>query len=133
MKSPCEYQSNVQRYTVQQFKALHDRWLWAYWKDIYQMLGTKKADISLLRNIHRILLFINVEQSHHLQMNMLYCKLCITHSSIFEKKRYEKLNRDTSCITRCMQGIRVVFSLPKMRSSNSARMSKSNVTTKKIV
>ena len=32
-------------------------------------------------------------------------------------------------LTRCTQGVRVVFSRARMRSSNSARMNKSNFTT----
>ena len=36
-------------------------------------------------------------------------------------------------ITRCTRGVRVVFSRARMRSSNSARMNKSNFTTEKIV
>ena len=35
--------------------------------------------------------------------------------------------------TRCTRGVRVVFSRARMRSSNSARMNKSNFTTEKIV
>ena len=35
--------------------------------------------------------------------------------------------------TRCTRGVRVFFSRGRMRSSNSARMNKSNFTTEKIV
>ena len=38
-----------------------------------------------------------------------------------------------SVITRCTRGVRVVFSVTRMRSSNSARMNKSDCTTEKIV
>ena len=34
--------------------------------------------------------------------------------------------------TRCTRGVRVVFSVTKMRSSNSARMNKFDFTTEKI-
>ena len=37
-----------------------------------------------------------------------------------------------SCITRCTRGVRVVFSVTRMRSSNSARMNKFDFTTEKI-
>ena len=36
------------------------------------------------------------------------------------------------CITRCTRGVRVVFSVARMRSSNSARMNKLDFTTEKI-
>ena len=36
-------------------------------------------------------------------------------------------------ITRCTRGVRVVFSVTRMRSSNSARINKSDFTTEKIV
>ena len=36
-------------------------------------------------------------------------------------------------ITRCTRGVRVVFSVTRMRSSNSARMNKSDFTNEKIV
>ena len=36
-------------------------------------------------------------------------------------------------ITRCTRGVRVVFSRARMRSSNSARMNKSNFITEKLV
>ena len=35
--------------------------------------------------------------------------------------------------TKCTRGVRVVFSVTKMRSCNSARMNKSHFTTEKIV
>ena len=35
--------------------------------------------------------------------------------------------------TRCTRGVRVVFSVTRMRSNNSARINKSDFTTKKIV
>ena len=35
-------------------------------------------------------------------------------------------------ITRCTRGVRVVFSVTRMRSSNSARMNKFDFTTEKI-
>ena len=36
-------------------------------------------------------------------------------------------------ITRCTRGVRVVFSVTRMRSNNSARINKSDFTTEKIV
>ena len=36
------------------------------------------------------------------------------------------------CRTRCMRGVRVFFSVTRMRSSNSARMNKFDFTTEKI-
>ena len=36
-------------------------------------------------------------------------------------------------ITRCTRGVRVVFSVTRMRSSDSARMNKSDFTNEKIV
>ena len=47
------------------------------------------------------------------------------------------LNKDLSnspspLITRCTQDVRVVFSVTRMRSSNSARMNKFDFTTEKI-
>ena len=36
-------------------------------------------------------------------------------------------------LTRCTRGVRVVFSVTIMQSSNSARMNKSDFTTEKIV
>ena len=36
-------------------------------------------------------------------------------------------------VTRCTRGVRVVFPRARMRSSNSARMNKSNFTTEKFV
>ena len=39
----------------------------------------------------------------------------------------------TNNITRCTRGVRVVFSRAGIRSSNRARMNKSNFTTEKIV
>ena len=35
--------------------------------------------------------------------------------------------------TRCTRGVRVVFSVTRMRSNNSARINKSDFTTEKIV
>ena len=42
-------------------------------------------------------------------------------------------NATLRIITRCTRGVCVVFSRARMRSSNSARMNKSNFTTEKIV
>ena len=36
-------------------------------------------------------------------------------------------------ITRCTRGVRIVFSVTRMRSRNSARMNKSDFTNEKIV
>ena len=38
----------------------------------------------------------------------------------------------TPYLTRCTRGVRVVFSVTRMRSSNSARMNKFDLTTEKI-
>ena len=43
-----------------------------------------------------------------------------------------KLQRPIVIKTRCTQGVRVVFSVTRMRSSNSALMNKFNFTTEKI-
>ena len=44
-------------------------------------------------------------------------------------KSFVKLS---SCETRCTRGVRVVFSVTRMRSSNSARMNKFDFTPEKI-
>ena len=51
-----------------------------------------------------------------------------TDCVLYEQSRYENIY-----ITRCTRGVRVVFFVTRLRSSNSARINKSDFTTEKIV
>ena len=51
----------------------------------------------------------------------------------FIKAKMLSVHKRVEQLTRCTQGVRVVFSVTRMRSNNSARINKSDFTTEKIV
>ena len=57
-------------------------------------------------------------------------KVYILQISLFSCVKF--ILRVNTIITRCTRGVRVVFSVTRMRSSNSARMNKFDITTEKI-
>ena len=54
---------------------------------------------------------------------------CFTNTKLKHEEGYYFY---ITIITRCTRGVRVVFSVTRMRSSNSARMNKFDFTTEKI-
>ena len=61
-------------------------------------------------------------------------RLISIDQNICESHQDEKLHDELIALTtRCTRGVRVVFSVTRMRSNNSARINKSDFTTEKIV
>ena len=60
-------------------------------------------------------------------------KICVIKSVKAVQTNVFANNRKLQEKTRCTRGVRVVFSVTRMRSNNSARINKSDFTTEKIV
>ena len=75
---------------------------------------------------------------NHIMIHILYALGCSDGGegwggSVFDKFENDGVITLIPYITRCTRGVRVVFSVTRMRSSNSARMNKSDFTNDKIV
>ena len=57
---------------------------------------------------------------------------CLFLSQCYVTVRQHIGSRQVLFVTRCTRGVRVVFSVARMRSSNSTRMNKLDFTTEKI-
>ena len=91
-------------------------------------------DLPLVSNVFKMVmyaddttLFCNMHVDNNVTEDVINRELF----KIYEWLGAIKLALNVS--TRCTRGVRVVFSRGRMRSSNSARMNKSNFTTEKIV
>ena len=62
----------------------------------------------------------------------LLTELFISYQDIQSPSPQPKSKRQYNIVTRCTRGVRVVFSVTRMRSSNSARMNIFDFTTEKI-